>query len=67
MFRFFLVDGQDQVLDPAGFITAVPNWTAGETFTLGTGETFCILEIQTELAPEILEAGFNGVFVVEPG
>jgi hypothetical protein len=25
-----------------------------------------ILEIRTELLPEMLDAGFNGIFVVEP-
>jgi hypothetical protein len=37
MFKFFLVDEHDQVLDPAGFVTAVPNWSVGETFSLGLG------------------------------
>jgi hypothetical protein len=38
----------------------------GETFLLGRGETFRILEIRTELQPEMLDAGFVGIFVVEP-
>jgi hypothetical protein len=45
----------------------VPNWTVDETFLLGGGEKFRILEIRTELAPpEILDGGFNGIFTVEP-
>jgi hypothetical protein len=36
-------------------ITAVPNWTVGETFLLG--ERFRVLEIRTDLLPEMLEAG----------
>jgi hypothetical protein len=66
VFKFFLVDEQGQVGDPAGFITAVSNWTVGEAFLLGRGEKFRILEIRTELPPEMLDAEFNGVFVVEP-
>ena len=66
MFKFFLVDEHGQVGDPAGFITAVPNWTVGETFLLGHGEKFRILEIRADLLPEMLDAGFNGIFVVEP-
>ena len=37
-------------------ITAVPNWTVGETFLLGHGERFRVLEIRTDLLPEMLEA-----------
>ena len=33
---------------------------------LGDGRRFRILEIRTELLPEMLDAGFNGIFVVEP-
>jgi hypothetical protein len=44
----------------------VPNWSLGETFSIGSGESFRILEIKTEIADELLDAGFNGVFVVEP-
>ena len=80
MFKFFLVDEAGDVHDPAGFVTAVRNWSVGETFVLRraqelapaihfrmpTYEKLRILEIRTEIAPELLEAGFNGVFVVEP-
>jgi len=48
------------------FVTTVPNWSVGETFSLGSGETFRIIEIRTELAPEMDDAGFNGIWVVEP-
>jgi hypothetical protein len=65
VFKFFLVDEHGDVQDPAGFLTAVPNWTVGETFLLGRGEKFRILEIRTDLLPEMLDAGFNGIFVVE--
>jgi hypothetical protein len=54
VFKFFLVDENGQVGDPAGFVTAVPNWTLGETFLLGRGEKFRILEIRTDLLPEML-------------
>ena len=41
----------------------VPNWTVGETFLMAHGRRFRILEVRTELLPEVLEAGFNGIFV----
>jgi hypothetical protein len=66
VFKFFLVDEHGDVQDPAGFLTAVPNLSLGETFSIGSGESFRILEIKTEIADELLDAGFNGVFVVEP-
>lgn len=65
LFRFFLVDERGEPLDPVTFITAVPNWVVGDTFSLGSGESLRIVEIQTGLAPEFVEAGFNGVLVVE--
>ena len=42
---------------PPGFLTAVPNWTMGETLLLGDGRRFRILEIRTDLLPEMLDAG----------
>jgi hypothetical protein len=65
VFKFFLVDEDGDLQDPAAFLTAVLNWTVGETFLLGRGEKFRILEIRTELEKEMLDAGFNGIFVVE--
>jgi hypothetical protein len=32
----------------------------------GRGESFRIIEIETEIDEELLEQGFNGVFTVEP-
>jgi hypothetical protein len=62
MFRFFLFQADGQVLDtPGEFVTAVPNWTVGETFLPAHGEEYRILEIKTEIADELLEAGFNGI------
>ena len=48
------------------FVTAVPEWNVGDTFLLPGGEGFRILAIQTEIAQQLLDAGFNAVFVVEP-
>jgi hypothetical protein len=46
-------------------VTAVPNWTVCETLSIGSGESFRILETKTEVADELLYAGVNGVLVVE--
>ena len=67
MFRFLLrlPDGGPPDRAP-GFVTAVPDWNVGDTFFLPGGEGFRIVAIQTEIAPPLFDAGFNGVFVVEP-
>jgi hypothetical protein len=66
MFRFLLRLPDGRPPDPApGFVTAVPNWNVGDTFLLPGGERFRILAIQTEIARQLFDAGFNGVFVVE--
>jgi hypothetical protein len=65
MFRFFLLDAKGQPFDPVSFTSAVPNWQVGETFSLGSGETLRILEIRADVAPEVSDAGFHGVFLVE--
>jgi hypothetical protein len=44
VFKFFLVDETGDVQDPAGFLTAVPNWTVGETFLMAHGRRFRILK-----------------------
>jgi hypothetical protein len=64
--RFFLVDRDGGPADPAVLVTAVPNWSIGETFSIATGARFRIVDIRTDVASEVAEAGFNGVFVVEP-
>ena len=67
MFRFLLRLPDGEPPDPApGFVTAVPEWNVGDTFLLPGGERFRILAIQTEIAQQLLDAGFNAVFVVEP-
>jgi hypothetical protein len=66
VFKFFLVDANGQVADPAGFVTAAPNYSVGEVFIVAFGKQFRILEIETEIDEELIAAGFNGVFVVEP-
>jgi hypothetical protein len=38
----------------------------GETFVVALDKSFRILEIHTEVATEMFDAGFNGVFVVAP-
>jgi hypothetical protein len=47
------------------FVTVVPNWTVGETFSLGSGERVRIRAIDTEIADKLVELGINAVFTVE--
>jgi hypothetical protein len=65
MFRFLLRLADGAPNDPPALVTAVPNLTVGETFTTGRGEQWRILAIETEIADELVDAGFNGVFTVE--
>jgi hypothetical protein len=61
MFRFLLKLEDGDPNDPPALVTAVPNWTVGETFSTGRGE-WRILAIETEIAEELMERGFNGIF-----
>jgi hypothetical protein len=38
----------------------------GEEFLLGEGEQLRILAIDTDIDDELVNSGFNGIFVVEP-
>jgi hypothetical protein len=66
MFRFLLRLPDGEPIDPAALVSAVPNWTIGETFTTGRGDVWRILAIETEIAEELIEQGINGVLTVEP-
>ena len=66
MFRYLLVLRNDEPNDPASWVTAVPNWSVGETIMLGEGEPFRILGIETEIADVLVAHGFTGVVTVEP-
>jgi len=52
------------------FVTAVPNWSEGETFMVAGGKRFRILgindEIDAEGLEELYERGINGIWMVEP-
>jgi hypothetical protein len=48
------------------FVSAVPNYTVGETFLLGHGERLRILAINTDIDDELVARGINAVFTVEP-
>jgi hypothetical protein len=63
-FLLRLEDGEPP--DPAVLVTAIPNWTVGETFMLSRGERLRILAIETVISEELVEQGFNGAFTVEP-
>jgi hypothetical protein len=66
VFRYLLRLPDGEPNDPAVFVTAVPNWTVGETFLLSRGERMSILAIETEIDEELIEQGISGVFTVEP-
>jgi hypothetical protein len=66
VFRFLLVLENGEPNDPAVFVSAVPNWTVGETFLLAGGERLRIVAIDTDIDDELVERGINAVFTVEP-
>src|SRR5580765_4510144 len=49
VFRYLLRFADGEPVDPPAFVVAVPNWSVGETFTVSSGETFRILEMDAEL------------------
>jgi hypothetical protein len=65
MFRFLLRLEDGEPPDPAVLLTAVPNWTVGETFATGRGHEWRILAIDTDIDDELVERGINAVFTVE--
>jgi hypothetical protein len=62
-FKFLLRLDDGEPPDPAVFVTAVPNWTIGETFSTGRGDEWRILAIDTD--DELVDQGINAVFTVE--
>ncbi|MDP9226457.1 MAG: hypothetical protein M3P18_21985 [Actinomycetota bacterium] len=65
MFRFLLML-EIQPNDPGAFVTAVPNWTVGETLMTGRGQQWRVLVIQTEINEELVDAGVNGIWWSNP-
>ena len=55
MFTFKLELENGEAAEPATFVTAVPNWKAGDTIPLGPGRTLRVVEARQD------------VLVVEPG
>ena len=51
-------------------MTAVPNWTVGETFRVAGGKQCRVVgvndEIDAEGVEELYERGINGIWMVEP-
>jgi hypothetical protein len=66
VFRFPLRLENGEPNSPAVLVTAVPNWTVGETFSTGRGHEWRILAIDTAIDDELVARGINSVFTVEP-
>jgi hypothetical protein len=66
VFRYVLVLPDGEPHDPAVLVTAVADWSVEEGVLLGSGERLRILAIETAISDRLIDAGFNGVFVVEP-
>jgi len=58
-FRLFSRDGDDL----GDFVTDVPEWSVGDTFTTGDGRHFRILAIVSDTDPDL---GVMALWEVEP-
>jgi hypothetical protein len=67
VFRFLLRLEDGEPNEPAALITAVPNWTVGETFSTARGEEWRIPAIDTEIADELVDQDINAAFRLELG
>jgi len=69
VFKFLLMLRGGEPVDPAAFVTAVPNWREGEEFMVSSGKRFRIVGINEDIDVDELEAlferGINGIWVVE--
>jgi hypothetical protein len=70
MFRFLLVLPNGTPLDPAVFVTVIPNWRVGEECMLGDGSRFRILDMNRNMSDgqleELYSSGIDGIWMVEP-
>jgi hypothetical protein len=57
VFRFLLKLEDGDPNDPAVLVTAVPNWTVGETFSTDRGREWRILAIDSAIDDELVERG----------
>jgi hypothetical protein len=62
VFRFLLKLEDGEPNDPAVLVTAVPNWSVGETFSTDRGREWRILAIDSAIDDETRRAGINAVF-----
>jgi len=69
-FKFLLMLRGGEPADPAAFVTAVPNWRVGETFSVAGDKRFRIVGINDQVdeggLEELYERGINGIWMVEP-
>ena len=65
-FKYLLMLENGEPVDPAMFEVAVPDWEEGQTFTTGRGKWWRTVAIETDIADELVDHGFSGVFTVEP-
>jgi hypothetical protein len=53
-FRYLLALENGEPADPAAFVTAVPDWRAGDTFVARGGQLFRVLAIEPEMDEELV-------------
>jgi len=62
-FRFALFLEDDELADPAVFVTATPDWHEGDVFMPRGGERFRIVAIEPTMDDEL---PFHATWTVEP-
>lgn len=68
MFRYLLALPDGQPVDPAVFVTAIPNVKVRESFMVAGGKQFGILAMSDDIEEleELYSRGSYGLWVVEP-
>ena len=62
-FRYLLVLANGEPANPAAFVTANPQWSAGDHFAAGDGSRWRIVAIEPNLSDA---AEFDALWTVEP-
>jgi hypothetical protein len=66
VFKFLLRLEDGEPYDPAVFVTVIPSWSVGETFSTGRGHELRISRSTPKSTTSSSERGINAVFTIEP-
>ena len=61
LFRYPLRLSDEEPHDPPAYLSLIPNWSVGDTFTLAEGQQVRIVAIDRDIAQEFKDAGFDTI------